>query len=36
MLMFLRNFPWRQTPLVILGFLASLILYPLLKEKQSR
>lgn len=36
MLIFLRNFPWKQTPLVILGLLVSLIVVPFIEEKQSR
>ena len=36
MLRNIRNFPWKQAPLVVIGFFISLIIGPFIKEKQGR
>lgn len=35
MLKFLRNFPWKQTPLIVIGFFVSLIIGPFIAEKKD-
>jgi hypothetical protein len=31
-----RNFPWKQTPLIIIGFFISLIIGPFIDEKRGK
>jgi len=36
MLRILRNFPWKQAPLVIIGFFVSLVIGAFMDEKKGK